>query len=59
MAKMTKYGTVEEYLADQPEDVRATLEHVRRSVKASGSSTVSRSPGAAPRRGSFRAVRHR
>jgi uncharacterized protein YdhG (YjbR/CyaY superfamily) len=32
MAKMKKYGTVEEYLADQPEDVRATLEHVRRSV---------------------------
>jgi uncharacterized protein YdhG (YjbR/CyaY superfamily) len=34
MAKMKKYGTVEEYLADQPEDVRATLEHVRRSVRA-------------------------
>jgi uncharacterized protein YdhG (YjbR/CyaY superfamily) len=34
MAKMKKYGTVEEYLADQPEDVRDTLEHVRRSVLA-------------------------
>jgi len=34
MAKMKKYGTVEEYLADQSEDVRATLEHVRRSVRA-------------------------
>jgi uncharacterized protein YdhG (YjbR/CyaY superfamily) len=34
MAKMKKYSTVEEYLADQPEDVRATLEHVRRSVLA-------------------------
>jgi uncharacterized protein YdhG (YjbR/CyaY superfamily) len=34
MAKMKKYATVEEYLADQPEDVRATLEHVRRSVRA-------------------------
>ena len=34
MAKMKKHGTVEEYLADQPKDVRATLEHVRRSVKA-------------------------
>lgn len=31
---MKKYATVEEYLADQPEDVRATLEHVRRSVLA-------------------------
>lgn len=34
MAKMKKYASVEEYLADQPEDVRATLEHVRRSVRA-------------------------
>ena len=34
MAKMKKYGTVEEYLADQPKDVRDTLEHVRRSVLA-------------------------
>ena len=34
MAKMKKYGTVEDYLADQPEDVRATLEHIRRSVLA-------------------------
>ncbi len=34
MAKMKKYGTVEEYLADQPKDARDTLEHVRRSVLA-------------------------
>jgi uncharacterized protein YdhG (YjbR/CyaY superfamily) len=34
MARMKKYGTVEEYLADQPKDVRDTLEHVRRSVLA-------------------------
>jgi uncharacterized protein YdhG (YjbR/CyaY superfamily) len=34
MAKMKKYGTVDEYLADQPKGVRETLEHVRRSVKA-------------------------
>ena len=34
MAKMKKYGTVEEYLADQPKDVRETLESVRRSVLA-------------------------
>jgi uncharacterized protein YdhG (YjbR/CyaY superfamily) len=34
MAKMKKYETVEEYLADQPEDVRETLESVRRSVLA-------------------------
>ena len=34
MAKMKKYATVEEYLADQPEDVRDTLESVRRSVLA-------------------------
>jgi uncharacterized protein YdhG (YjbR/CyaY superfamily) len=32
--KMKKYGTVEEYLADQPDGVRQTLEHVRRSVLA-------------------------
>ena len=34
MAKMKKYATVEEYLADQPEDVRETLESIRRSVLA-------------------------
>ena len=34
MAKMKKYSTVEEYLADQPKDVRDTLESVRRSVLA-------------------------
>jgi uncharacterized protein YdhG (YjbR/CyaY superfamily) len=34
MAKMKRYGTVEEYLVDQPRDVRATLEQVRRSVLA-------------------------
>jgi uncharacterized protein YdhG (YjbR/CyaY superfamily) len=34
MAKMKKYGTVEEYLADQPKEVRETLEHVRDSVLA-------------------------
>ena len=34
MAKMKRYGTVEEYLADQPKDVRETLESVRRSVLA-------------------------
>ena len=34
MAKMKKYATVEEYLADQPKDVRETLESVRRSVLA-------------------------
>jgi uncharacterized protein YdhG (YjbR/CyaY superfamily) len=34
MAKMKKFTTVEEYLADQPPEVRATLEHVRRSVKS-------------------------
>jgi uncharacterized protein YdhG (YjbR/CyaY superfamily) len=34
MAKMKRYGTVEEYLVDQPKDVRATLERVRRSVLA-------------------------
>jgi uncharacterized protein YdhG (YjbR/CyaY superfamily) len=34
MAKMKRYATVEEYLADQAEEVRATLEHVRRSVRA-------------------------
>jgi uncharacterized protein YdhG (YjbR/CyaY superfamily) len=34
MAKMKKYATVDEYLADQPEDVRETLESVRRSVLA-------------------------
>ena len=34
MAKMKKYGTVDDYLADQPRDVRDTLEHVRRSVLA-------------------------
>ncbi len=32
--KMKKYETVEEYIADQPNDVRKTLEHVRRSVLA-------------------------
>ena len=32
MAKMKKYETVEEYLADQPKEVRETLEHVRASV---------------------------
>ena len=32
--KMKKYGTVDEYLADQPDDVRKTLERVRRSVLA-------------------------
>jgi uncharacterized protein YdhG (YjbR/CyaY superfamily) len=32
MAKMKKYGTVEEYLADQPKEVRETLQHVRESV---------------------------
>jgi uncharacterized protein YdhG (YjbR/CyaY superfamily) len=34
MAKMKKYGTVAEYLADQPKEVRETLEHVRASVLA-------------------------
>ena len=34
MAKMKKYDTVEGYLADQPKDVRETLESVRRSVLA-------------------------
>jgi uncharacterized protein YdhG (YjbR/CyaY superfamily) len=34
MAKMKKYGTVEEYLADQPKEVRETLEQVRDSVLA-------------------------
>jgi uncharacterized protein YdhG (YjbR/CyaY superfamily) len=34
MAKMKKYTTVEEYLADQPKDVRDTLQHVRESVRA-------------------------
>ena len=34
MAKMKKYDSVEEYLADQQEDVRETLESVRRSVLA-------------------------
>jgi len=32
MAKMKKYETVEEYLADQPKEVRETLQHVRDSV---------------------------
>ena len=34
MAKMKKYETVEGYLADQPKEVRETLEHVRDSVLA-------------------------
>jgi uncharacterized protein YdhG (YjbR/CyaY superfamily) len=34
MAKMKKYTTVEEYLADQPKEVRDTLQHVRESVLA-------------------------
>jgi uncharacterized protein YdhG (YjbR/CyaY superfamily) len=34
MAKMKKYTTVEEYLADQPKEVRDTLQHVRESVRA-------------------------
>jgi uncharacterized protein YdhG (YjbR/CyaY superfamily) len=34
MAKMKKYETVKEYLADQPKEVRETLQHVRDSVLA-------------------------
>jgi uncharacterized protein YdhG (YjbR/CyaY superfamily) len=34
MAKMKKYTSVEEYLADQPKEVRDTLQHVRESVRA-------------------------
>lgn len=34
MAKMKKYTTVEEYLADQPDEVRKTLEPIRRAVRA-------------------------
>jgi uncharacterized protein YdhG (YjbR/CyaY superfamily) len=34
MAKMKKYTTVKEYLADQPKEVRETLQHVRDSVLA-------------------------
>jgi len=34
MAKMKKYETVEGYLADQPKEVRETLQHVRDSVLA-------------------------
>lgn len=34
MAKMKKYETVDGYLADQPKEVRETLQHVRDSVRA-------------------------
>jgi uncharacterized protein YdhG (YjbR/CyaY superfamily) len=33
MAKMKKHSTVEEYLADVPDDARATLEKVRSAVR--------------------------
>ena len=37
---MTGPSTIEEYLADLPEDVRAALEQVRRTIKAAAPDTT-------------------